>query len=406
MSSSIRTSPVSRDESFRDQGRERSNAGIRTLASGWGRAPWGLLGMLALVAAVELFWVRDNLGITSDQALSWKYAGRRAERRVRGCGILCFGDSLVKMGVMPRVLGRELCCLRLQPGDLQRPGAGELFPAASGAAGGRGRRRWSSTSWRGSWPRARGRKARPSDWPDLLSPGEALDLAWTVRDADLFARILVGEVFPSVRRRFEIRRHLIAALEGRELGHERHAHYLLWNWDTHGGAHRNQHRRAPEMPAPPGGPPRSGTWRGDPVNERYLRRFLDLAAAHRITVYWLLPPLHPTWQASMEYQGEDARFTAFVCAPRDRCPDVVVVDGSPSGFERTAFVDPVHLNPEGATACTTALAEVIARHGPGGSVDPRWVKLPDYRTTLARSVENGSGASRMSLEPSIRGRRR
>ncbi|MBV8266688.1 MAG: hypothetical protein JO252_10215 [Planctomycetaceae bacterium] len=376
------------------------------MASGWGRAPWGLLGMLALVAAVELFWVRDNLGITSDQALSWKYAGRRAERRARGCGVLCCGDSLVKMGVMPRILGRELGCRAFNLALYNGPAPASYFLLRRAVRAGARPSAVVVDFVAGILAEGPRSKARPYDWPDLLSPGEALDLAWSARDADLFARVLVGEVFPSVRRRFEVRGLLMAALEGRDLGHKRHARYLLWNWDTNDGAHLNLPRQAPELAAPPGGPPQPGTWRCDPVNERYHRRFLDLAAAHRIAVYWLLPPLHPTWQASMEYQGEDARFTAFVRALRDRYPDVVVVDGRHSGFERTAFVDPVHLNPAGATACTTALAEVIARHAHGGSVAPRWVKLPDYRTTLARSVENGSGVSRKSLEPSIRVRRR
>ena len=37
-------------------------------------------------------------------------------------------------------------------------------------------------------------------------------------------------------------------------------------------------------------------WDPDPVNVAYLDRFLAFAAEHKITVYWLLPPLHPDVQ--------------------------------------------------------------------------------------------------------------
>ena len=62
--------------------------------------------MLALVAAVEWFWVCGNLNLINDQALSWKYASRQVWQKSPGCEILCFGDSMIKMGVLPRVVNQ------------------------------------------------------------------------------------------------------------------------------------------------------------------------------------------------------------------------------------------------------------------------------------------------------------
>ncbi len=77
-------------------------------AGRWARVavPSGLLGMLALVAAVEWFWVCGNLNLINDQALSWKYASRQVWQKSPGCEILCFGDSMIKMGVLPRVVNQ------------------------------------------------------------------------------------------------------------------------------------------------------------------------------------------------------------------------------------------------------------------------------------------------------------
>ena len=237
-------------------------------------------------------------------------------------------------------------------------------------------------------------KDRPYRWSDLLDAREGVDLAWSVRDAKLFARIMVGEFLPSLNQRFEIRCKLMDGLNDRHVEHKRHARYLLWNWETNGGGQLNRPLQAPEIALPPNGPPLPGTWRCDPVNRLYLQRFLDLAAAYQISVSWLLPPTHPGHQVTSNSGVKTSLFVKFLHEMLDRSPNVVVIDGRHSGYERTAFIDMVHLNRDGATTYTANLAEVISPHGAGGSVGARWVKLPDYRKALAQSVKKGSEASR------------
>ncbi len=69
-----------------------------------GGMPWGLVGMTVLVVAVELLLVEGNPECAGNVALSWKYKGRRVERAARERQVLCFGDSMVNFGVIPRMI--------------------------------------------------------------------------------------------------------------------------------------------------------------------------------------------------------------------------------------------------------------------------------------------------------------
>ena len=78
--------------------------------SGGGRWPAGFLGALALILlldrAVARLPVRSEHG--SRLASSWESANRSASGPDAGAEVLCFGDSLIKLGVVPRVLEARL----------------------------------------------------------------------------------------------------------------------------------------------------------------------------------------------------------------------------------------------------------------------------------------------------------
>src|SRR4051812_42261979 len=74
-----------------------------------GARPWGTMGMIVVVATVELLVHRvEDRHFTTNAALSWAYGGRAADRKAAGRDVLCFGDSMVKFGVAPRVLEDRL----------------------------------------------------------------------------------------------------------------------------------------------------------------------------------------------------------------------------------------------------------------------------------------------------------
>ena len=73
--------------------------------------PWGVVGMIGLIVAIECAVVRNWLDFSDPVSLSWTL--QRPGRRIRGAGrrVLCLGDSLVKNGLVPcgdrRVSGRR-----------------------------------------------------------------------------------------------------------------------------------------------------------------------------------------------------------------------------------------------------------------------------------------------------------
>ena len=94
-------------------------------------------------------------------------------------------------------------------------------------------------------------------------------------------------------------------------------------------------------------------------------RILDLAAARGITVYWLIPPFSPELQARREQKGLDS-YTRFARAFLDRYPNLVVLDAQRSGYGASVFLDPAHLDRQGACTLSADVGDLLrARVGVG-----------------------------------------
>ena len=72
------------------------------------RLPWGLLGMLASVLFAECWFARNDIHFLGPETASWRLGPRSARERAPAAEVLCFGDSLVKLGVVPKVMERTL----------------------------------------------------------------------------------------------------------------------------------------------------------------------------------------------------------------------------------------------------------------------------------------------------------
>ena len=68
------------------------------------RLPRGLLGMLALIAAVEGSLAAHRADFATPWGEDWRFSAWAAREKSPGCDVLCFGDSLVKYGVVPKVI--------------------------------------------------------------------------------------------------------------------------------------------------------------------------------------------------------------------------------------------------------------------------------------------------------------
>jgi hypothetical protein len=361
--------------------------------------------MLGFVVVVES-WIgrHEDHAFTTNVAQSWKFAGQAARQFSARCAILSFGDSMIKFGIHPRVLearlGRPALNLSAYAGT---PATSYVLLRQALAAGAR-----PSAVVVDFQPGTLGLTLRGQVrvWQELASVSDAIDLAWTSRDAAFLPMVVLGRFVPSIRDRFEIRASVLAALGGGSYT------AMVSEWVT--PSRRNWWRNlgAEAGPKNPGfdghlGPtdewlfpdPRSR----DPVMLIYLKRYLALAAARGITVYWLLPPVAPEAQARFDRQGLTAEFNRFVSAAQALFPNLVVLDARHSGYRHTVFQNPSHLDLEGAFALSADLAAVLQSNLPATPAAMRWIELPLYHKRSIFFPLEDVNQSRIALKSTPRG---
>ena len=343
------------------------------------KAPWGLVGMVLLVLLAESAVERRGLDLLDVDDWAYRKAIKLA-RRAKDFDVLCFGDSLVKLGVVPKAVeersGLRTCNLAVS--GSQALSSYALLKRSLDA---------------GARPKAVVVDFQPpllrlnprhnlNRWANLLSFSEAASLARWARDPDLFATIALGKILPSCQRREAIRANALGALKGTG-DFRRYYNFLAFrNWSHNGGAQlmgagpslrtmsdkeADEIRRAfyPK-------------WEGHPANVAGLDEFLALAARRRVPVYWILPPLLPLVQRKMAESGIDAAHDAFLRARQARFPNLIVVDGRGKMTDPAAFFDANHLAAGGSFAYSQALGSLLGQ-GRSGVPENRWVTLPAIR---------------------------
>lgn len=369
------------------------------------RAPWGLVGFLALVALVEAGLARHDLSISNPLVMNWSRGGESLRREGARAQILCLGDSMMKCGVAPRVLERKLGRRSYNFGVLAGTPPMTYFLA---------RRAIES----GARPEALVVEFNPSflhspptgsrQWSEMATLGERLEVARVARDPGFFARTLVDSALRSARRRFEVRANVVAALKGEAVDSPTTIHAGWRNGNINGGAlllpaYGFFGTIPPEKMADEMAPP---NWKCHPINALYIRRLLHLAEQQKVPVVWLLPPVSPQVQDGRDAVGLEVAYSAFVRAMQDRFPGMVVVDGRRSGYDSSAFSDALHLHARSASALSDDLAAIlrpIVDREPGG---PRWVELPPFRERPVGVVVEDLEQSRLAVKDFATPRRR
>jgi hypothetical protein len=369
-----------------------------------GAWPAGLLGMVALLATAESFVARHDRDFTTIWASSWRHSDLAARGEARRCAVLGFGDSLVKHGLAPQVieatLGRPAYNLAVFNGVA--PSSFVLLRRAleSGA-------RPEAVLVDGELlevdPRTHARL-----WAELATVREGLELALEAHDAGLFGALALARLLPTVKARYEIRDNLRTALRGETppIRYDLLPHWRNWRLN----------RGAQFVPARPPAPDftraaieRAGyfptSWRCDPVNAAYVRKFLRLAAAQRVPVYWLLPPVNPEIQRRRDRGGRDPQYEDFLRRLQSEYPNLVVLDGRHSGYDLSAMWDLTHLNRRGAAAFSADVALVL-RDRLAGVPGPRWVALAAYRDPSGIAPLEDVDQSRLALRAKYTSRRR
>ena len=216
------------------------------------------------------------------------------------------------------------------------------------------------------------------------------------RDGPFMLATVVGRLLPSLRSRLEIRSQVMAAVRGEIDPIPGMNRILLRNWKVNGGANvatvrsegpdddgaEIEHRLHP------------GIFFVDPTNAEGMERLFQLAAAHEVPVFWLLPPLSPVLQSLRDQSGAEAGYERFVKSFVARYPRLLtVLDARRGGYPATFFSDHTHLNRQGALALSRAVARAVGPRLARTPAEPAadWVALPRpaaYTDEHAGAVED------------------
>jgi hypothetical protein len=355
------------------------------------RAPVGLLGMLLLVGMIERQVGRNELHFTLAEAENWKFSERQARRQTTPGSILCFGTSLVKDGLLPRIIesrtGRTSYNLAAMGGHM--PTSYYLLKRSLES----GARPSAILVDCQDGPVPIADAAKPADairlnlrnWPGVLTLLEVGEFSWRARNASLLTDYVVSGLLPSAKMRHEIRTSIQACLRNEEASSLKLMVATYGNWTANRGTFVLPPKGTDDEEAtsiPPSPLPRD-QFLPNALSQTYTRRFLELAAAHQIRVFWLLPPVSSHAQRERDGAGLSAYFTSRAALIQREYPWVTVIDSRRAAYPARAFHDKVHLNRLGAVAYTSAIAEVVeqAMKRPG---DSRWISAPEYQAAPER----------------------
>jgi hypothetical protein len=340
--------------------------------------PWGVVGMIGLIAVIECFVARNWLDFTDPVSLSWRYSAAAVPTESPGCELLCLGDSLIKHGLLPGVIERGTGRRTANLSAARAPALLNYFFL---------RRALDA----GARPRAIIINAKPAVllagpefnaryWQEVLTPRECLEFSLLTRNGAFMLATVVGRLLPSVRSRLEIQSHVLAAVRGETDRIPAINRVLLRNWTVNRGANvatadpERQDAAEPDIERKL----HPELFFVDPTNARGIDRLLQLADARDIPVFWLLTPLSPVLQTLRDQSGAEAGYEQFVRAFVTRYPGLLkVLDARRGAYPPSLFIDHTHLNGQGALALSravaTALKPLLAR--PRSASGPFWIAI-------------------------------
>ena len=343
------------------------------------------MGMLALVLSAEAWLGQHTSRFTAISPLQWTEAKHRV-KLARGSAIVAMGDSLVSNGVIPNVIeshlgpGRSVYNLALGGGPfsmtyflLRRLVESGSAPEAVVVDG----------------------QSLTSDARDLVMPRpwyvltyrELADLSWTFRDSAFFAENVTKKLLPSLQHRATIRAMMFARVTGKEFTDPIHLWLHLWGWNQNKGTHLLADRERAQFTNPSQYDQSllnhfRGEWKCNPWEAEYVERFLKLAAAKHVRVYWLMMPDDPVINAQREQDGWWSAHARFLHDLQSRHSNLIVIDGHRAGYPPEAMSDVLHLSRTGAIAFSDSLGVILAR----ADTNVSWIELPSYDSARAQML--------------------
>ncbi len=335
--------------------------------------PGGFVGMVLLLVIIERWVAKHSLDFGTPTAADWRQSAGSATKRAPKAEVLLFGDSMVKFGVLPRVLEsglkRSAYSLALYNGTPQTSYFLLKRAIDSGASP-----RAIVVDFQPELLMADHIRLHVRQWPEVLRPRDVVELARESGEPDFALATLAAEVFPTVKDRAEIRLAITESLGGRPASPRPYLITYARNWRENRGA-----QVLPRNPGYAGEVPPTyalffDQWAAKPLNAAFVRKFLKLAESREIPVFWVLPPNVPPVQARRLAIGLTPRYDAFAHSAVEKYRNLTVLDAREIGFGHEKFIDAVHLDRQGAAELSASVAEAIARRL-GGSETRRWLAL-------------------------------
>lgn len=354
--------------------------------------PWGVIGLLIMVVLVERSLSRHHVSFGDPAATNFRYCKGAAAAKEAHAEILAVGTSMMKLGVVTRVIESETGRTAFNLAALNGHMPSSYFVLRRALeSGARPKAVLIDCQDAPASPnpqdggRFEGITANTRNWPELLDLRDTMDLAWVTGDSQFLAETLVARALPSYKARHEIRQDVLNAINGRRPTAALHNLALLRNWRVNRGAFLMSASTPPtaSQPTPADRSPAEAkaadsTW-SNRLTETYLDRVLELASAYQFRVFWVFPPSPPATQAQRDVTGLDEYFTGLAARVRSRDPNAVVIDARRAGYPADVFVDPVHLSAEGAAAFSAELAKIVKANLDHPAATGPWVSLAPYR---------------------------
>jgi hypothetical protein len=313
-----------------------------------------------------------------DSVWSYEITRKIVSEKVKNCGILVLGDSMVSHGVAVKVIKQAtgLEGYNLSFSGAQTPITYYLFREAlnSGA-----KPKFVVVDF---FP-----KLLDSDpWfnveniPFITTFSDCIELAWNNRDANLLGSLLTRKALPSARCRDSLRTAITDAFKGagnlprvtnRALVRNREFNRGLIMMNTKRGEHLTFDDYISYLFPP---------FHCNPLSREYIDKFMKLAAANHVSVILLLPPYMPGLQARLEQIGFDAKHEEFVRSLVAEYPGLSVFDARHSNYDPNVFVDANHLQYDGALTFSAEIGDLLRAKMDGSPASSgRWVQVPVYK---------------------------
>lgn len=356
--------------------------------------PRGLIGLAALVLAVEGTLARREPALASYAAWNSTYAATEAMGKALDSQVLCLGDSQVKFGLDPRVIERDSGLKAYNLAIAGAPPPASYFALRRALEAGAK----PSAIVVGHMTFSGSPRKQAEQLIGFNQVRECLDLARACRDADYFARLTVERVIGSVRLRDPLRKAICAALAGKPVPGLGEGLARMPGWGANRGAEILPENTlfAGRMEPDLAERVYSRPWTVYSLYAGYFHRLLDLAEAHRIKVVWVVAPIAPEAQTHREALNLDVLHTRNIRAIQKRHPNVVILDARHAEYPASLFFDSCHLNGLGAERLSQTVATVLRKTPDFFSPGP----TPSGVGRSARRVRSGASRGRFGGTPS------